>query len=99
MQSDGCNLNKAMRKLSEKVIFEQKLEEKVAISKAMWGRAFQAWGQQVSGLEVEPLRYAIPLVSYVSGVHENCIINDVRWNTWQSSEAGAFWEVQGGQGE
>lgn len=42
----GSNLNKVMRKLSEKVTSEQKLE-KVAIPKALWGRAFQAQELQV----------------------------------------------------
>lgn len=49
MEGDSCNLNKVI-KISEKVTFEQNLEEKVTSRKVIWGRAFQAPKQQVQKL-------------------------------------------------
>lgn len=49
VEGDSCNLNKVI-KLSEKVTYAQKLEEKVTSCKVIWGRQFQAPKQQMQRL-------------------------------------------------
>lgn len=91
--SDGGNLSKVTRKLSEKVTSEQNMK-KSQFLRLCWGEHFRPRDSSAEAV----IRATVMPTFRVCHSHV-VLCYQCPLETWQTChEAGAFWEEQGGQG-